>query len=63
MRNIKRIIALNIIIIATLALFLAFSVMQRRMITHAENCANNTCAAFQKANEFSIVNILSLKFR
>ena len=63
MRNIKRIIALNIIIIATLALFLAFSAVQRRMIKHAENCANNTCEAFQKANEFSIVNILSLKFR
>lgn len=61
MLNLKKIIALNVLFFATLVCIAKWH----------SNCSQNLCdqeainaaASFSKADDFSIVNLLSLKFR
>lgn len=60
MLNIKKIFALNIVAFAMLTCALFFHAHQQKP-AHYEECLSTTSTF--KSNDFSIKNILSLKFR
>ncbi len=61
MLNIKKIIALNLVAFATL-LCLAIHYMKKPVALYKKECTAAS-ASFAKGDNFSIVNILSIKFR
>ena len=61
MPNSKKIIALSIVAIATLFCLTKIRMKQSEMLC-ATDCVQ-TSASLPKADDFSIVNILSIKFR
>ena len=61
MLNIKKVVALSIISLVTLACVLTLRIKNAKMIYEAGCIKTSEC--FPKTNDFSIVNILSLQFR
>ena len=61
MLNIKKIIALSVVALAILSCLTTVKIRQAKKICEADCIQTSEC--FQKTNNFSIVNILSLQFR
>ena len=61
MLNSKKIIALSLVVFATIVCLVKLGAKQSEMLCNAD--CTEASASLPKANDFSIVNILSIKFR